>query len=1201
MRSRILKKINPLHSKIISNLKNNNENNNKNRIESNDSNNNNNSYNDIIKNDENISIDNEDNYLTIEKDKNDAYNINMEKIRALSDNLNNSNIINRNKKEYIFIKNNKELFKSNITSKKNIKKEMLININDSNTFINNAHKKLFQKNMNENIKNNDESNTSLNEINTIRDDESIDFEPFLLNKKIINENENIKKNNNNNNKIDIKDDFILKNSNTENNTKKKYKQNNMKINKKCIRKKRNIINNIIMIEEEEKTIEYNNKKTNFEDIKIMNYFQKIINNNNFQKITNNNNNNNNKNINNNINDNNINIENKNICQNIDIFHSNDGLFKNKELNKKTEKIRIKGNIKNIIEKKEIKINPKKQNINSKKFISNDKLIKTNLISNKNLNMKIMNKRYYNEDENNKKSSNNSINNINKDFLMKNKENTMNLMNKMKKTEINNSLDFSSKKNELNQINSNNYSNSSKKNNILIINTGNNNKSEKRINPNLNNIKNITRLKSVEKNIRNEISKKNSIPKNNNCVPYKFTKKNKTYFISNKTQKGINNSTNDIHKIKDKNEITKNNQEKKINNKSKINKSNNNNNINSQISNYLDPKISKHFNVENNGYILINSFKTNENFIKRSISPNMNNFYFYSKMDMNNTLNKKQELNNNKELLRNEEKKHNMNIKYSNKINNLETDTYYHLNETIIDKFIKNSDYLFNNNNCFTYTKGNKHVSPLNNFKTKKMFSSFTNKNMNNTNNLSSNYNINKRSSIVLKKKNKIKKNKIKINVDNILNTNYKNQININKEKIKKEVQTLSNKKSIKKNGKNKNIKKGSFIDSQILLVPEENTQVILLKTMKYNLCSNSNRIMFFKIQKTFKNDKIINSLLLYLTNNDLFNLSLVNKFFLKITKRKILKIIMNKILYNINNKNLLNNIWNNELLKYSNFNNIHNFENIYQNYINISNKYDQDIIKDLLRTFPKDNKFHKGSDSYNKLFNILKSYSNYNKEIGYAQGMNFIVAKLIVFFKTEKKSFIYLDSLFKKLKMANVIGISNNLENKMKVIQFLLKKICPEIVIFLERKKINHEIFTASWFITLFSKNFKFDNLLLIIWNFSIIFGWKFIFLFTISVLIIFKDKYFKLDLYDFTQFMKNIFIYEYFKNRFNDIMRLVFYYISQWKNIIKDIKMDCFDENKKKRIKKISKMDKLEDKTHNFNSSNKNTIDKEYEEKETN
>ena len=45
----------------------------------------------------------------------------------------------------------------------------------------------------------------------------------------------------------------------------------------------------------------------------------------------------------------------------------------------------------------------------------------------------------------------------------------------------------------------------------------------------------------------------------------------------------------------------------------------------------------------------------------------------------------------------------------------------------------------------------------------------------------------------------------------------------------------------------------------------------------------------------------------------------------------------------------------------------------------------------------------------------------------------------------------------------------------------------------------------------------KYDNILLILWNFSIIFGWKFIFLFSISVVIAFKDKYSELDLYDFT------------------------------------------------------------------------------------
>ena len=82
--------------------------------------------------------------------------------------------------------------------------------------------------------------------------------------------------------------------------------------------------------------------------------------------------------------------------------------------------------------------------------------------------------------------------------------------------------------------------------------------------------------------------------------------------------------------------------------------------------------------------------------------------------------------------------------------------------------------------------------------------------------------------------------------------------------------------------------------------------------------------------------------------------------------------------------------------------------------------------------------------------------------------MNFIVTKLILFFKKEKKSFIYLDSLFNKLEMVNVIGVYNNLEKKMKIMQILLKKFCHDVISFMEKKKINHEIFTASWFNEIF-------------------------------------------------------------------------------------------------------------------------------------
>ena len=257
-------------------------------------------------------------------------------------------------------------------------------------------------------------------------------------------------------------------------------------------------------------------------------------------------------------------------------------------------------------------------------------------------------------------------------------------------------------------------------------------------------------------------------------------------------------------------------------------------------------------------------------------------------------------------------------------------------------------------------------------------------------------------------------------------------------------------------------------------------------------------------------------------------------------------------------------------------------------------------MKDLLRTFPNDNTFHEGSESYNKLFNVLKAYSNYNTEIGYAQGMNFIVAKLIVIFKNEKESFIYLDSLFNKLKMVKVFGIYNNLESKMKTMQFLLKKLCPDIISFLDQKKINHEIFSANWLITLFSKNFKFDNILLILWNFSIIFGWKFIFLFSISVAIIFKEKYIKYDLYEFSQYMKNVFIFEHFKKKFKDIIKLTFNYMSQWDNIINDIKNENPTEKENIKTKSKKVFEGTKNKESAFSSFNKNTLEKEDEENET-
>ena len=44
-------------------------------------------------------------------------------------------------------------------------------------------------------------------------------------------------------------------------------------------------------------------------------------------------------------------------------------------------------------------------------------------------------------------------------------------------------------------------------------------------------------------------------------------------------------------------------------------------------------------------------------------------------------------------------------------------------------------------------------------------------------------------------------------------------------------------------------------------------------------------------------------------------------------------------------------------------------------------------------------------DGENKLYNVLIAYANYDIEVGYVQGMNYIVALLLLYIEDEQKVF----------------------------------------------------------------------------------------------------------------------------------------------------------------------------------------------------
>ena len=108
------------------------------------------------------------------------------------------------------------------------------------------------------------------------------------------------------------------------------------------------------------------------------------------------------------------------------------------------------------------------------------------------------------------------------------------------------------------------------------------------------------------------------------------------------------------------------------------------------------------------------------------------------------------------------------------------------------------------------------------------------------------------------------------------------------------------------------------------------------------------------------------------------------------------------------------------------------FPNYYNDILNeypdyIPCLFEKNIENDLNRTFPEE-EFFQDPDNINKIKNILVAFSRRNSSIGYTQGFNFIVGRIlkimgnevrinkifILFIIFRKKHFGYLSKLLKQ-------------------------------------------------------------------------------------------------------------------------------------------------------------------------------------------
>lgn len=162
-----------------------------------------------------------------------------------------------------------------------------------------------------------------------------------------------------------------------------------------------------------------------------------------------------------------------------------------------------------------------------------------------------------------------------------------------------------------------------------------------------------------------------------------------------------------------------------------------------------------------------------------------------------------------------------------------------------------------------------------------------------------------------------------------------------------------------------------------------------------------------------------------------------------------------------------------------------------------------DIHKDVSRTLPNHIYFqHEFKDGQKDLYAILKCISICEPEIGYVQGMGYMAAILLTYMDKEDAFSIMMKILNgEQYKMKSYFQIDMlGLKVAYYVFLSLLRKFMPKLLNHFLDENFSPNMYTTSWFMTIFSSRVPL-RLTLRIWDIFFIEGQKIIFRIGLAIL----------------------------------------------------------------------------------------------------
>lgn len=130
----------------------------------------------------------------------------------------------------------------------------------------------------------------------------------------------------------------------------------------------------------------------------------------------------------------------------------------------------------------------------------------------------------------------------------------------------------------------------------------------------------------------------------------------------------------------------------------------------------------------------------------------------------------------------------------------------------------------------------------------------------------------------------------------------------------------------------------------------------------------------------------------------------------------------------------------------------------------------EDIIElDVLRSMH----LHRDTFSHDSLRLLLRAYAISNQEVGYCQGMNYVMGFLLIILRDEKKTFKFFTIIMDQLLAKIILNDFSKLKMFFCILDRLIYVFTPSIAEHFKREKLEVSYFATSWFITLFSSAYQ--------------------------------------------------------------------------------------------------------------------------------